>query len=521
MIARARQWERLRTASGDGALDLLVIGGGITGAAILYEASRRGLRAALVERGDFASGTSSRSSKLVHGGLRYLREGKIALTRESVRERRDLLRDAPGLVESIEFMMPHYRGRKPSRTTLALGLALYDMLAGAWNHRYVGRDAALALESGLDATDLTGAHLYGDATTDDARLVLRLIEGGCDAGALAVNYANAAPLVEDGDVRGAHVTDAESGATAAIRARATINATGVFADGVREGVGAPRMRPLRGSHLVLDRARLPLAHCVAFEHPGDGRPVFAYPWLGGILVGTTDLDHRDDLVREPAIDRAEFEYLIDALRFQFPNAAIAARDVVATYAGVRPIVDAGDGAPSHASRDHVVWNESGMVTIAGGKLTTFRPMALDALRAVAPRLPKFDATLRPVFERTGAARSDRLDEAAARRLTGRFGAQNAAALAGACEPGELDTVGETPFLWAELRWSARNEAVVHLDDLLLRRTRIGLLEREGGAVHLERVAAICTQELGWDAARWDREATAYRARVRAHYGVPA
>ncbi|HTX60115.1 MAG TPA: glycerol-3-phosphate dehydrogenase/oxidase [Verrucomicrobiae bacterium] len=513
-MSRAQAWERLREP-----YDLLVIGGGITGAATLYEAARRGLRAALVERGDFASGTSSRSSKLVHGGLRYLKEGKLGLTRESVREREELLRDAPGLVEPVAFVMPHYRKRKPSRATLALGLALYDALAGTRRHGYLDAEQTLALVPALDPDALTGAHWYLDGTTDDARLVLRLLAEAEAAGAVALNYASAALLYgDDARVCGAAVT-APQGERVEVRARATISATGVFADELRAGLGAaPRLRPLRGSHLVLPAWRLPLARCIAFEHPHDGRPVFAYPWEGAVLAGTTDLDHDAPLDAEPAISPQETAYLVAALRFAFPSLRLDAQDALCAYAGIRPIADRHAADPSKASRDHLVWNERGLVTISGGKLTTFRPMAMDALAAAAPLLPPFERAARRVFERSplpqGALRT-----AAQRRLAGRYGAL-AQQVVDAAAPGELACVEGTTTLWAELRWAARHEMVRHLDDLLLRRTRVGLLVARGGERHFGRVAEICEQELGWPAARWSQELDAYRERVACNYAVP-
>ncbi|MBV8285090.1 MAG: glycerol-3-phosphate dehydrogenase/oxidase [Candidatus Eremiobacteraeota bacterium] len=504
--ARATAWRRLTAEP----FDVLVIGGGVTGAAIAYEAARRGLRCALVERGDFASGTSSRSSKLVHGGLRYLKEGHIALTRESVREREALLRDAPGLVDAIEFVMPHYRGRKPGRATLAAGLAIYDALGGSWQHRYSRAGDTLALVPVLDDRALLGAHVYRDATTDDARLVLRLLTAASTAGATVLNYANAAPAMESGNVVGAYVTDIAGGRSAEVRARAVISATGAFADGLRECVGAaPRLRPLRGSHVLFPAWRAPLAVAVAFEHPSDGRPVFAYPWQGATLAGTTDLDHDGGFEKEPSIAPGEVAYLLDAMRYQFPSLGLTAGDVVSTYAGIRPVVDnAHAQAPSRVSRDHVVWHERGLITITGGKLTTFRPMALDALRAAAPRLPSFDAAPRPIFVRHPGG-----------RLSGRYG-ENAAAVAAIAKDGELETIGTTPFLWAELRWAARNEGVVHLDDLLLRRTRAGLLLHDGATQHFDRIAAICRDELQWDAHVWESERGRYETIRREHYSLP-
>lgn len=502
---------------------MLVIGGGVTGAGILLEASRRGLRALLVERGDFASGTSSRSSKLVHGGLRYLKEGKIGLARESVREREELLRDAPGLVEPVEFLMPHYPGSKPSPAALSLGLTAYDAFAGGRHrHRRVDRDEALRLVPALAERDLRGAHVYRDATTDDARLVLRLLLDADEHGATALNYAAAAKLLRRGKaVVGATIEDLASGRAADVRARVVINATGVFADELRAAIGErARLRPLRGSHLLLPDWRLPVAYAVAFSHPSDGRPVFAYPWLGMTLVGTTDLDDRAGLHGEPSISTEELDYLLAALHHQFPSSAIRSGDVVATYAGVRPVVGSGKADPSKEGREHVVWRERGMITVTGGKLTTFRPMALEALRAAAPRLGRVDLRARPVFAPAPPPRAARLGAAALRRLAGLHGSR-AQRVVDAARAAELEAVDGTGTLWADVRWAARHERVHRLDDLLLRRTRIGLFHADGGERFFPRIREICAQEMGWDAERFEREAAAYRVIRNSRYGLPA
>jgi glycerol-3-phosphate dehydrogenase len=499
-----------------------VIGGGITGAAVLREAARRGLRATLIERDDYASGASSRSSKLVHGGLRYLKEGKFGLTRESVREREELLRDAPGLVEPIRFLMPHYPGSKPGARTLGLGLALYDRFAGRRSHRYVERDEALRLAPAIKSDGLTGAHEYGDATTDDARMVLRLLQDAREAGAHCINYTEATELIErKGRIRGAQVVDRIGKRTAHIDARVVVNAGGFAADLLRESAGAKkRLRPLRGSHLVLPGWRLPLAQSVAFSHPRDGRPVFAYPWLGVTLVGTTDVDHDDDPRSEPFISPEESAYLLEALAHQFPSSAVAARDCIASYAGVRPVVDSGAKDPSKESRDAAVWDERGLITVTGGKLTTFRPMAMATLHAAAKRLGRVDLRERPAFERTAPPDASSLDATQLRRLAGCYGSAARALLAQTPE-GDREPVGGSMVLWAELRWAARHEQVVHLDDLLLRRTRLGLIAPQEHERHRERLRAICRDELGWSDERFEREAADYRDLHARHYGAPA
>ncbi len=514
---RADAWARL-----DEPWDILVIGGGVTGASILFETARRGLRALLLERADFASGASSRSSKLVHGGLRYLKEGKFALTRESVRERQALLREAPGLVDPINFLMPHYRGGKPSPRTLGLGLALYDLFAGHHQHRAVDAEEALRLVPTLDAAGLLGAHEYLDATTDDARLVLRLIQEARSAGAIALNYVEVRELIErDGIVIGARVVDGIDETGGEVRARVTINAGGSFADTLRIQLGErAKLRPLRGSHLILPDWRLPLAQAVAFSHPRDGRPVFAYPWLGITLVGTTDVDHDGAHRGEPAISTAEATYLLEALAHQFPASAIDRTDVIATFAGLRPVIDSGKADPSKESRDSAIWNERGMLTVTGGKLTTFRPMAMAALHAAAPRLDRFDLASRPVFVRSALPHAPHLSLADRVRLAGRYGA-SAQLLLDETPPSEHCAIDNTSTLWAELRWSARHESIEHLDDLLLRRTRLGLLAPACDLRWAARLRAICAQELLWDDARFERESRAYRALHAAYYGALA
>lgn len=508
--------------------DVLVVGGGITGAGILLEAARRGLSALLVEQRDFAWGTSSRSSKLVHGGLRYLKEGHFALTRESVRERESLLRDAPGLVEPQSFAFGDYAGRKPSRRSFLLGLAIYDRMAGQRKppRHYFERDAFLALAPHIDDTSLRGGICYTDAQTDDARLVLRVLAEAQAHGGVAVNYLRVQALRHaDGRVSGALLRDALTGSEHAVTARVTINATGAWADGLRAGAPAApgrRLRPLRGSHVVLPAWRLPLAQAVSLMHPHDGRPVFAFPWEGATLVGTTDLDHAGDMAAEASITQAEVDYLLAALNCQFPALALGQGDIVATFAGVRPVLDSGQADPSKEAREHALWLEDGLLTVTGGKLTTFRVIALDALKAARPLLPHWQDTLAPlpVFAPPAPLPFDRrLAPGQARRLQGRHGAR-AKALVDAALPGELALVPGTLTCWAELRWAARHEAVQRLDDLLLRRTRIGILVADGGAHLLPRVRAVCQHELGWDDTRWRAEAAAYVTLVARHYSVP-
>ncbi len=508
--------------------DIVIIGGGITGAGILLEAARRGLRALLVEQRDFAWGTSSRSSKLVHGGLRYLKEGKLQLTRDSVRERQHLLHEAAGLVEAQSFAFADYRGRKPGRWLFSLGLAVYDWMAGQRARHYFPPDEFLLLAPHIKRADLNGGMCYQDAKTDDARLVLRVLQEARDAGGVAVNYLAAKRVLRtDGKAHGVELLDAASETTYSVNARVVISATGAWADGLRVQQGAkPMLRPLRGSHLVLPAWRLPVAQAISLMHPQDGRPVFAFPWEGVTLVGTTDVDHGEDMRLEAAITPDEVAYLMAALEFQFPQLGLTLDDIIATYAGVRPVIDSGKADPSKEGRDHVVLLEDGLLTVTGGKLTTFRLIALDALKHAAPLLPGWHDALQPapIFGFTQPL-PDHLcsefgiDAQRRQRLQGRYG-KHAVALLAAAQPAELELIAGTETHWAELRWTARTEAVMHLEDLLLRRTRLGLQLRAGGAGILPRIRAICQPELGWSDQRWDAEQTAYLALWSRHYDLP-
>ena len=519
-------------------VDVLVVGGGITGAGIALEAARRGWTVRLVEANDFASGTSSRSSKLVHGGLRYLREGAVGLTRESVRERGRLLHDAPGLVEPQRFLIGHYAGRSPGRATMAAGLALYDGLAGMRTREHHDAADTLRLAPGLAAEGLQGASSYLDAKTDDARLVLRVLHEARRHGASASNYTRVVALLRDpatGDVSGVRVRATAPGEPSTpieIPARCVINATGAWGDALRGELGAaPLLRPLRGSHLLFPAWRLPVSVSVGLFHPRDGRPVFATPWEGATLVGTTDLDHRESLDREPSITGDEAAYLMEAMHAAFPALALTLDDALGSFSGVRPVVGGGAADPSRESREHAIHVDRGLVTVTGGKLTTFRVIALDALAkaqgagllaarttAAATSLdPAQDAPILDVVEPGPAL--ERLPVQVARRLLGRHG-EDAEAMVADARPGALEEVAGSTTLWAELLWSARHEDVVHLDDLLLRRTRLGLLLRDGAIDLLPAWADALRAALGWSADRWGDEAARYHAIIERHYRVP-
>lgn len=308
--------------------DIIIIGGGITGAGIFREATRIGLKGLLIERKDFAWGTSSRSSKLVHGGLRYLKDGHLLLTRASVKEREKLLGDGPGLIDPLGFLLTIYRGDFPGRWTYKAGLTIYDLLALQWGHRYYGSDALKMLAPHISHRELIGGFRYGDAQTDDARLVFRLIQEAIDDGGIAINYMAAEKLIMyDGLVNGIRILDCETGEKYEVSGKVIVNATGVCADRLRsEIVPSKVIRPLRGSHLLFPSWRLPVAQAICFLHPLDKRPVFIFPWEGITIVGTTDVDHHDPLGEEPSISSSEVTYLLTAIETQFPSLNIGLDD---------------------------------------------------------------------------------------------------------------------------------------------------------------------------------------------------
>ncbi len=511
-------WREAARSSLPGPWDLIVIGGGITGAGILALAARMGLRGLLLEQADFGSGTSSRSSKLVHGGLRYLKQMEFRLTRESVREREYLLAAAPGLIRPLPFLYPVYKGGRPGARMVALGLSLYTHMAPtAGGYRTLDPVDLLMLAPDLRQRGLEKGYSYTDAQTDDARLVLRVLADALRAGkgrCLAFNYATVVGLVRSaGRVRGVQVRDEETGHAYEIPAGVVINATGAWADRLRPGGNKQRLRPLRGSHLFFRPERFPVYQAIALLHPDDHRPLFVYPWEGVILLGTTDCDHRLPL-EEPRITTAEADYLLRAVQTYFPDLELGPADVLSTQAGVRPVVATGKANPSAERREHVVWVEEGMVTVTGGKLTTFRLLALDALTAaheLNPDIPPPHADL-PVLEPTPPTLLPGCDRHLSARLWGRYGIAAPAVMAA----GSLDPIPDTPYCEAELVWAAQHEAVVHLDDLLLRRLRLGILLADGGLRLRPRWQAL----LPWDTQRWQAEVSRYQDLHRRSHGLP-
>ncbi|MFW6179594.1 MAG: glycerol-3-phosphate dehydrogenase/oxidase [Desulfohalobiaceae bacterium] len=495
-------------------LDLLVVGGGITGAGVLREAARLGLRAGLLEKKDLAWGTSSWSSKMVHGGLRYLRQGDLGLTMDAVRERQNLLDQAPGLVSPLPFLLPLYSKNPASRAFLRLGLTLYDVLAGQWIHKKVERSFVLQQAPGLRETDLQGGYAFQDALTDDSRLVLTVLQEALADGALVLNYAPALELLwQNGRVRGVLAQDLLQGDQLQIRAMVVVNACGAWSENLAQKAGHRLgLRPLRGSHLVVPASSLPVKCAITSAHPWDKRPVFAFPFQAKTILGTTDLEHSQDLETPPRITQAEMEYLLHWAGDLFPGLQLGPKQIISTFAGIRPVVCNTRGTcPSKESRRHSVWSNQGLITVSGGKLTTFRLIAQDVLAAAQPYLGPFslDRKSRILSPLAWQPRQDYgLHSKELQYVLHRY-RLDASNFLEHCPRQELRPIFPGGPLWAELRWAARHEAVCRLEDLLLRRTRLGILCPAGGSKLLPHIKDICLQELGWQQQKWQQEKQDY------------
>ena len=521
---------------GAGTYDVLVIGGGITGAGVALDAAARGLRTALVERDDFASGTSSKSSKLVHGGLRYLQNGDVGLVYEALHERQRLLRNAPHLVKVLPFLIPVFTGKGgiiPKQVARALGSAMwmYDLTGGlriGKLHRRLKRDAARAHMPTL-AERLAWAYLYYDAQTDDARLTLALARtAAIDFGATVVNHAAVTGLRKTGDrVTGAHVDTGDG--KVEVAAQVVINATGVWADSLRaldEGADPDSIRPAKGIHITVpwEKVRNDIAAVVPV--PKDKRSVFVVPWpgddgtVGGpgsvTYIGTTDTDYDGD-VDDPQCTADDVAYLLDALNHSIVE-PLDESDVLATWAGLRPLVnEAVSGRTADMSRRHRVFaSDGGMITVIGGKLTTYREMAEDAVDA-AIEIADEAFPRRVRRHRTSRLRlrgAEGWEEAAGAdlHLAERYGGESGvldAMIAADPSLGEALVPG-LPYRRAEAVYAARYEMATTLDDVLSRRTRARLRNRDAAAAAAEDVAALVGAELGWSDEERAAQVAAYR-----------
>lgn len=364
------------TALESDVFDLLVIGGGITGAGVARDAAMRGMRVAIVEKNEWASGTSSRSSRLVHGGIRYLEHGQIGLVRESVREREILLRIAPGLVRPLAFTWPVYRGARLPKWKLRLGLTIYDWLAGkrrGRRHHSLNVDGVLAVEPELRGEKLVGGASYFDATTDDSGLTRANVKSAVEHGAVAVNFARfESSTNSSGKADGALVRDLREGGSARVSARAIVRATGPW-----------QAKGTKGSHIVVPQRRIGNRSAVTMISPDDGRVMFILPSGDETIVGTTDL-RTDETPDNVVASETEIAYMLRAANFYFPESRLTQDDVKATWAGIRPLSTAPAGtSPSSISREHrISRDQNGVIVVTGGKLTTYRSMAAEIVDEV-------------------------------------------------------------------------------------------------------------------------------------------
>jgi glycerol-3-phosphate dehydrogenase len=479
----------------------LVIGGGITGAGIARNAALRGLSVALVEKNDFASGTSSRSSRLVHGGVRYLEHGHLRLVFESSAERRRLLRLAPHLVRPLEFTWPVYAGARVPRWKLGAGLFLYDVLAlfrNVGRHHRLSRNAVLEHEPSLRADGLLGGASYFDAATDDARLTLANAIGAAEAGATVVNHARVVEtLVENGRASAAIVEDALTGQQLRVSAAAVVTATGPWATHVRGS---------KGAHIAVPRDRVGNRGALTLLSPTDGRVLFTLPAGPHAIIGTTDTysaSSPDDV----RATNEDVRYLLDSANAFFPSARLTAGDVVAAWAGIRPLVPATGDTPGAASREHAVTTDArGAISITGGKLTTYRVMANDAVRAVFERLgrprtedktrssPLPGGDITSLDDVVGAAARATSDPALATHLARSYGSRWPAVWreieAG---DGRATLDDSLPYTVGELRYAVANEMACTIGDLLIRRTHLAFETRDHGLGVAERAASA----VGW------------------------
>jgi glycerol-3-phosphate dehydrogenase len=524
-----------------GPVDLLVIGAGITGAGIARDAALRGFRTALVDAGDFGGGTSSRSTRLVHGGLRYLEHGWLRLVFEASRERRVLLRIAPHLVRPMPFLFPVHAGGRVGRWRLGAGLWLYDLLSAFRNvhsHRTLSRRAVLKAEPRLRSQGLLGGAVYYDAYCDDTRLVLANARAAHRSGALVASYA---PVVSfekaGGQLRGAVLDDAVEGRRLTVHARVIVNATGPWTDVVRQldETGAPPLlRPTKGVHIAVPRHRVGNAGALTMTSPVDGRVMFVLPSDDVTIVGTTDTDYAGDpSAVAPTAD--DVTYLLRSANAFFPDAHLSLGDVVATWAGLRPLLrDGTEGSTAAVPREHrISESATGLVSIAGGKLTTYRSMAAELVDVVAAKLHRIDG--RPIPDRARTADEplpggevadlellvrelvkEHVPEPVAHHLVDTYGSEAMAvanlaardtALAEPLIPGE-------PILRAEVVHQARREMALSVADVMIRRSHLFHRHPGQGTEFTPVVAGLLAKELGWDAAREAASLSGYLADVQ-------
>lgn len=512
---------------GSESFDLLVVGGGIVGAGIARDAALRGLRTALVERRDFASGTSGKTSRLVHGGLRYLKNFKVGLVRQAVRERDRLIRESPELVRPLAFTIPAYEDRGMGPLTLRFGLWVYDFLSREKvlpRRRWLTASKVQEREPRLSPSGLRGGGLYHDALTNDARLVLAVIRAAADAGAVVANHAEVVELLRaDGRVSGARVRDRTNQRILEVRSSIVVNATGVWLDRLRsKAATVPTLRPTKGIHVFLPRQKLGNREAVVLNAKRDGRMLFVLPWGTLTLVGTTDTDFEGDPDRVvPTAD--DVAYLLEAVNEAFPEARVGPADVISSYAGLRPLIREGEArSESDISREHDIFDDSdGLISIAGGKLTTHRAMAEEVVDRVCSRLRRNlqcrtgEEGVGPIPGTTDELLAFGLEESVARFLGSRHDAADVRPWLG--KPSAGDRIDPSlPYLWIEVSIAVESEMAQILEDVMVRRLGLFYESADQGVGVAPSVAERMGAHLGWNSARVADELRAYRELVDAH-----
>lgn len=512
--------------------DVLVVGAGVTGSGVALDAASRGLRTALVERDDFASGTSSKSSKLVHGGLRYLQQGDVRLVYQALRERQRLRRNAPHLVTILPFLIPIFSkdGLINRKLARAMGSAMwmYDLTGGARIgklHKRLSTDEAMAHMPSLPRDRLAGAYLYYDARADDARLTLALARtAAIDHGAAVANGVALVGLEKDaaGRITGATVRAAGRDGEFRVATRSVVNAAGVWSDDIRsfdEGHDPDSIRPAKGIHITVPWSKVRNDIAAVIPVPKDKRSVFVVPWGDLTYVGTTDTDY-DGPVDDPQCTPEDIAYLLGAINGAVDH-EITTADIVGTWAGLRPLVkDATSNRTADLSRRHKVRrSESGVISITGGKLTTYREMAADTVDEVVDVLGPLD---HPVARRSRTSKlplrgAEGYESAVGLdpRLAERYGGETGTLLAMIDDDATLGEplVPGLPYLAVEAVYAARHEMVRTLDDVLSRRTRARLLARDASAAAAPAVAALIAGELGWSADEQRKQVESYQASI--------
>lgn len=525
--------------------DLVIIGGGITGAGVFRDAAMRGLKVALLEMRDFAYGTSSRSSKLVHGGLRYLEMLNFGLVFESTHERARLMRLSRNLVRPLPFLFPVYRTSRVGLAKVTAGMWLYDILATFSNyrmHRLLMKNSLLRLEPLLRSEGLKGGVLYYDAVTDDSRLTLETILAGLAAGGIALNYAEARALhASQGRVKSLAVVDRLTGTEYEVSTGCVVCAVGPWTESVLSMLGAvgPRLRPTKGAHIVLAHEVLPLSHAIVMSSPVDHRVMFAIPWRGFTVIGTTDTDFSGD-PSETFADKSDVNYLLTTVNHYFPSLNVTPNDVIGTWAGVRPLIAPSASAalnPSQVSREHeVAVDPKGVVAVAGGKLTTYRVMAADVLKKAAPFLPQKSRGSSPTkkaplpYSAGFAAESDiqsllaelksrPLPPGSAEHLLLNYGAnaleilekyrsQDPSLLEPLCPP--------LPFLRFEVLYAAQSEMALTVEDVLCRRIPILLVDSQKASYIAPAVTDLMADIMGWDSLQKEAQTSHIKSLAARH-----